>query len=136
MHIEFDETFPISPVEAFEYFKTPQDWQRIFGAFGEITERGEGWYTVPMRRSPFPLIAKITVHEPGERVAWDLRGFWKGNGEVQFGATDEGTHITGFETIALPGPFGLGRLLERLAEARFVAVWESGWRKLSRISTS
>lgn len=136
MHIEFNETTTLSPGEVYDYMKTPADWPRLFGAFGEVTERGGGWFAVPMRRSPIPLVTRITIAEPDQHAAWEFRGFWKGTGEVRLEAIEGGTLLTGYETIHLPGPFGLGRLLEKLIEPRFVAVWESGWRKLHRIAQS
>ena len=59
MHLEFDETFDLPPAEIYDYFKTPQDWVRLYGAFGDVTDRGDGWFAVPMRRSPFPLVTKL-----------------------------------------------------------------------------
>jgi hypothetical protein len=135
MHLEFDETFSISPATAYDYFKSPHDWPRLFGAFGTITDRGNGWLAVPLRRSPFPLIARTTIDEPAVRVAWDLRGFWSGDGEVRFEALGDGTRITGHETVNLPRLLGLRVLVERWAEPRFAAVWESGWRKLRRLGS-
>ena len=77
-----------------------------------------------MRRSPIPLVANNTADEPGRRVAWDLAGFWKGDGEVRFEAIPDGTRVTGYEEVALPRLLGLGRLIERWAEPRFASVWE------------
>ncbi len=134
MHIEFDETTVLPPSAIYDYMKTPGDWPRLFGAFGEVTDRGDGWFTVPMRRSPIPLTTRITAAEPDRYVAWEFRGFWKGTGETRLEAVGEGTRITGYETIHLPALLGLGRSLERVLEPRFVAVWESGWRRLHRIA--
>jgi len=135
MHLDFDETFQITPAEAYDCCKTPGDWPRLFGAFTKVTDRGAGWHAVSMRRSPIPLVVKITVDVPNEQVAWDLRGFWKGDGAVQFELTETGTRVTGHETINLPGPLGLGRLMERVFQPGFAAVWESGWRRLRKRGT-
>jgi hypothetical protein len=132
MHFEFDETIPLPPGAVYDDFKTPQDWVRLFGAFGEVTDRGGGWFAVPMRRSPFPLVARMTVTEPDTRAAWDLRGFWKGDGEIRLEAVGDGTRLTGHETVNIPRLMGIGSLLVKRIEPRFVAVWESGWKRLRR----
>lgn len=132
MRLDFDEVFQITTAEGYDYCKTPNDWPRLFKAFTKVTERGDGWFAVSMRRSPLPLIVKISIDQPGEHVAWDLAGFWKGDGEVRFETVDGGTRITGHETITLPGPFGLGRLMERVFKPGFAAIWEDGWRRLRR----
>ena len=130
MHLEFDETFDLLPAEIYDYFKTPQDWVRLYGAFGDVTDRGDGWFAVQMRRSPFPLVTKMTVTEPETEAAWDFKGFWKGHAEVHLEAIDGGSRVTGYETVTIPRLFGLGPLLEKRLEPFFVAVWESGWRRL------
>ncbi|MCP4305007.1 MAG: hypothetical protein GY926_05425 [bacterium] len=132
MHLAFDETFAITPAEAYDFYKTPADWPRLFKAFTKVTDRGDGWYTVWIKRTPIPLIAKITVDEPDERVAWDFRGTWSGDGAVRFELTDTGTRITGHETIALPR---LLQFMERHLESGFAAVWEGGWRRLRKRRT-
>jgi hypothetical protein len=129
VHLVFDETFSITPAEAYDFCKTPADWPRRFGAFTNVTDRGNGWYAVWIRRTPIPLIAKITVDEPEQQLAWDFRGLWRGDGAVQFEATTLGTRITGHETIAVPRPL---RFIERFLEPGFAAVWEGGWRRLRK----
>lgn len=131
MHLDFDETYSISPHEAYDFCKTPADWPRLFGAFTRVTDRGHGWYAVWIRRTPVPLIAKITIDEPDRHVAWDFLGFWRGDGAVQFEPTEAGTRITGHESIALPRPL---RFMERFLEPGFAAVWEGGWRRLRKRS--
>ncbi len=129
MHLDFDEVFQITPAEAYDYCKSPADWPRLFGAFTRVVDRGDGWHTVWIRRTPIPLVGKIIVAEPDKRVAWQFRGFWKGDGAVQFEVTDRGTRITGHETITLPRPF---RMMDRAIQPGFAAVWESGWQRLRR----
>ncbi len=131
MRLDFDEVFQITAAEAYDYCKTPKDWPRLFPALTKVSDRGTGWYTVWIRRTPIPLVAKITTSEPDKQVAWDFRGFWKGDGAVQFEETDGGTRITGHEIITLPGPL---RLIDRRLQPGFAAVWEGGWRRLRRRS--
>lgn len=132
MHLDFDETFPITPAEAYRWCETPQNWPGLFGAFTKVTDRGDGWYAVWIRHTPLPLITKITVAIPHERVAWDFRGFWRGDGALRFAETPAGARITGHETITIPGPRLVAEPLERSLEPGFAAVWESGWRRLRK----
>jgi hypothetical protein len=136
MRLEFEVETRLPPEQIYAFFKTPADWPRLFPAFGEATVRDDGLYRVPMHRSPIPLVAGNTTNEPGRKVAWDLVGFWKGDGEVRFEATAAGTRVTGHEEISLPRLLGLGSLLERWAEPRVAAVWEGGWRRLRRMDPS
>lgn len=69
---------------------------------------------------------------PYERVAWDFRGFWRGDGALQFVETPAGTRITGHETITIPGPRVVAGPVERSLEPGFAAVWEGGWRRLRK----
>ena len=136
MRLEFDVATRLTPDEIYDFFRTPAEWPRLFPAFGAVSVGDDGWFKVAMHRSPFPLVAKNTADEPGQRVAWDLRGFWKGDGEVRFEATAAGTRVTGHEEINLPRLLGVGALLERWAEPRFAAAWEGGWRRLRRMEPS
>jgi len=45
---------------------------------------GDGWYAVPLKRFPFPLVAKNTEQKANEHVSWIFRGFWRGRGAVHF----------------------------------------------------
>lgn len=131
MLIRFHEEFELSPGEVYGYFRTPQDWPRLFGAFGNVQDKGDGWYAVPLRRFPFPLIAKVTTDEPERCVRWTFRGFWCGEGEVRFTPTSRGVRVQGHERITVRPLFWLAPLVERvLLERRFTKVWESGWRRL------
>jgi len=131
MHHEFREDIPLPPAEVYAYFRTPRDWTRLYGSFGEVRGRGGGWYAVPLKRSPIPLVARITVTDPDRRVAWAFRGMWKGRGEVNLEPSATGTLVTGFETITIPRVFGLGSLIERrFLQSQFRGIWDSGWRRL------
>ncbi len=134
MRIDFNETFDVPVEEVYGYFKTPVDWPRLFGTFGEVSDRGEGWYAVPLKGSPFPLVAKIVVDEPRQKVRWIFRGFWRGTGEVRFLDQPYGVRVEGFENIAVRGLGFLSPVVERtLLERRFRAVWAAGWRRLRKI---
>ncbi len=132
MRIDFDESFALPLDEVESYFRTPADWVRLYGLAGEVEDRGEGWIAVPLAGFPFPLVARTTLHEPGQRVRWVFRGFWKGRGEVRFAKTDTGgTRVRGFEEIAVRPLGPLSGVIERLfLERRFRGIWALGWRRL------
>jgi uncharacterized membrane protein len=137
MKITFTETINLPVEQVYSYFPTPHDWQRLYGAFGSVKDRGDGWYAVPLRGVPFPLVARIIECQPHQRVAWELKGFWQGRGEVNFAPAPGGVTVSGFEEIRV-GPVPLfSRALEKaFLEKKFRAVWESGWRRLRREARS
>ena len=137
MLIQFDHEFDLTVEEAYSYFRTPRDWPRLFGSFGEVEDGGQGWYAVPLRRFPFPLVAKITRDEPLRCVEWEFKGFWRGEGQVCFVRRDGGVAIRGFERISARPLGWLAPLVEPvLLERRFRRVWEAGWRRLRREAAS
>jgi uncharacterized membrane protein len=133
MILRFHEGFDLPVEEVYGYFRTPADWTRLYGIFGEVKDRGDGWFAVPLKSFPFPLVAKITEDEPMKRVRWIFRGFWRGTGEVRFAERPDGVTVEGYEEIAVR-PLGLlSSLVERLLlERRFRAIWAHGWRRLRR----
>jgi hypothetical protein len=126
-----------STFDVYPYFRTPEDWPRLFGAFGDVGDRGDGWYAVPLRRFPFPLVARVTKDEPLRNVQWEFRGFWRGEGEVRFTPTTRGVVVQGYERITIrPLPW-LVPVVERFfLESRFRKLWASGWRRLRRQAAS
>ena len=104
MTIEFAEEFVLPVCEVYSCFRSPTDWPRLYGSFGEVQDRGEGWFAVPLRRFPFPLVARITSDDPLRCVRWTFRGFWRGEGEVLFLATSRG----GFRLQEEPAPWRVG----------------------------
>ena len=82
MIIQFRHEFSL-PVEAvYSYFHTPADWVRLYGLAGAVKDLGEGWYAVPLKKFPFPLVAKNTEQTPNQLVRWVFRGFWCGGGMI------------------------------------------------------
>jgi len=137
MRHDFSEDIPLSSAEIYAYFHTPRDWTRLYGSFGQVQDRGNGWYAVPLKSSPVPLVAKITDDVPDRRVAWVFRGVWKGEGEVNLEPSPDGTLVTGFEAITIPCMLGLGPIIERrFLESPFQAIWDSGWRRLRRLAST
>jgi len=133
MLIEFDEQVDLPAEQVYPYFKCPLDWPRLYGSFGDVEDRGDGWYAVPLKGFPFPLVARVTQSEPNKSVSWSFRGFWSGEGHVSFERTERGVVIRGYERISVRPAACASALLERLfLEKQFRRVWESGWRRLRR----
>ena len=133
MIIRFREQFDLPLEEVFSYFRTPADWARLYGLAGTVKDRGDGWVAVPLKSFPFPLVAKNTEVVPNERVHWDFRGFWRGEGEVRFSRSGDKTVVEGYECISVRWLGGLSALAERwFLEKRFQAVWSLGWQRLRK----
>jgi len=133
MIIRFNEHFNLAAAEVYPYFHTPADWTRLYGLAGGAKGLGDGWYAVPLKHFPFPLVAKNADQETNKVVRWVFRGFWRGRGEVRFVETKDGVTVEGFEEIAVRWLFFLSPLFERLfLERRFRAIWEIGWHRLRK----
>jgi hypothetical protein len=133
MNIQFKEQFTLPVDEIFSYFHTPADWTRLYGLAGEAKNLGEGWFAIPLKSLPFPLVAKNTIVEPAKRVHWKFRGFWRGEGEVIFEKSNDHVTIEGYEKISIRWLFFLSPIVEKLfLERLFRGVWEIGWRRLRK----
>lgn len=131
--MQFSERVGLDPKTVYSYFRTPEDWTRLYGAFGATRDLGDGWYAIGLRSFPFPLVAKIVTDEPERRVRWRFRGFWSGEGEVRLEPVEGGVVIDGFEDITPKGLSLLAPLVERwFLERRFRALWAAGFRRLRK----
>jgi hypothetical protein len=131
MLIRFREDIARPVAEVYAYFQSPADWVRLYGFAGQVEDRGSGWYAVPLRRFPFPLIARITRTEPNQLVHWTFRGCWRGEGEIRLQSHPGGTFVEGHEQIALRWLWLLSPLVEKLwLERQFRRIWALGWRRL------
>ncbi len=128
MRIDFDEQVPVPPAVAFDYLRSPTEWPRLYGAFGEVRDLGEGWYAVPMAGAGADLEARVTSLEQDRHAAWDLRGVFAGKGEVNLVPSEDGTRITGFEEITVAGVDD-PEILATMTRA-FEAIWQMGWDRL------
>lgn len=137
MIVRFNEKFQLPIDEVYGYFRTPADWTRIFGFPGSARELDDGWYSVPLKIFPFPLVAKNTEEAPPTTVRWVFRGFWKGDGEIRLTQTDTGVLVEGFERIAIRRLGLLSPMVERLfLEKGFRRIWEIGWNRLRKRTDS
>ena len=133
MIIKFQQEFSLPVEELYSYFQTPADWTRLYGLAGDVKDLGSGWYAVPLKRFPFPLVAKNTERTVNESVSWVFRGFWRGRGEVRFTASPTGVVVEGYEEISVRYLFFLSPLIERLfLERSFRSIWEIGWHRLRK----
>jgi hypothetical protein len=129
--IEFSEFIPLPAPQVYAYFQTPADWVRLYGFGGRVADRGDGWYAVPLKRFPFPLVAKITDTAPPRFVRWQFRGFWRGHGEVRLTDEPGGVRVDGYEDISVRWLPGFSWLLERpFMDREFRRIWALGWRRL------
>lgn len=137
MIIRFKHEFSLPAREVYSYFETPADWVRLFGLANDVKNLGGGWFAVPLKRFPFPLVARNTQQKPNEHARWEFRGFWRGEGEVRFTESPAGVTVEGYEEIAVRWLFFLSPVVERLfLESRFRAIWEIGWQRLRRSETA
>ncbi len=137
MIITFKREFALPVAEVYSYFRTPADWTRLYGLAGDVEDRGDGWFAVPLKRFPFPLVARNTEQVENEHVRWVFRGFWRGEGEVRFAETSRGVVVEGYEEIAVRWLFFLSPIVERLfLERTFQAIWEIGWHRLRKGATA
>ena len=133
MLVRFREEFSLPVGDVSTYFETPADWTRLYGLTGNVRDLGDGWYAVPLKNFPFPLVAKNVEQEPEQLVRWVFKGFWRGKGEVRFTATADGVLVEGSEEISVRWLFFLSPLIERLfLERKFHGIWEIGWRCLRK----
>ena len=133
MIIKFKHEFSLPVEEVYSYFQTPADWVRLYGLAGDVKDLGEGWYAVPLKRFPFPLVAKNIEQRPNEFARWVFRGFWRGRGEVRFTERSDGVIVEGYEEIAVRWLFSLSPVIERLfLERSFHSIWEIGWHRLRK----
>jgi hypothetical protein len=133
MIIKFQHEFSLPVEELYSYFQTPADWTRLYGLAGDVKDLGSGWYAVPLKRFPFPLVAKNTGQKVNEFVSWVFRGFWRGRGEVRFTARPTGVVVEGYEEISVRYLFFLSPFIERLfLERSFRSIWEIGWHRLRK----
>ena len=137
MIVRFSEEFSLPAEQVYTYFETPADWTRLYGLAGDVKDLGDGWFAVPLKHFPFPLVAKNVEQRPLKLVRWVFRGFWRGEGEVRFSETPDGVVVEGHERIAVRWLFFLSPVVERLfLESGFRKVWDLGWHRLRKRQAS
>lgn len=133
MYLRFSEEFNLPPRQVFRYFATPADWASLYGAAGTTKARGHGWYSIPLKHFPFPLVARNAEVQPDRLVRWVFGGFWRGVGEVQLTGSGGSTLVEGFEYITAHGLWLLATPFEkRFMTAEFERIWSLGWERIRR----
>ena len=133
VYLQFREEFDLPAHRIFRYFATPAEWATLYGAAGDTKVKGDGWYVVPLKRFPFPLVARNVEAQPDRLVRWVFGGFWRGVGEVQLIESGDITLVEGFEYITAHGFWVLATSFEeRFMTAEFERIWELGWDRIRR----
>ena len=133
MYLQFREEFALPAHRIFPYFATPADWATLYGAAGDIKVKGDDWYVVPLKRFPFPLMARNVEAQPDRFVRWIFRGFWRGVGEVRLTESGDSTVVEGFEYITAHGFSLLATPVEkRFMSGEFERIWALGWDRIRR----
>jgi hypothetical protein len=133
VYLQFREEFDLPAHRIFPYFATPADWATLYGAAGHTKVKDDGWYAVPLKRFPFPLVARNVEAQPDRLVRWVFGGFWRGVGEVRLTESGDRTVVEGFEYIAAHGLWLLATLFEkRFMTREFDGIWALGWDRIRR----
>ena len=133
MYLQFREEFHLPAHRIFRYFATPADWATLYGAPSDTRVKGGGWYVVPLKRFPFPLVARNVEAQPDRLVRWVFGGFWRGVGQVQLIESGDTTLVEGFEYITAHGGWLLATFIEeRFMTAEFERIWALGWDRIRR----
>jgi hypothetical protein len=131
VYLTFKEKFKVPANEVFSYFSSPKEWVRLFGTHKLPKDLGGGWYSVPLRYFPIPLVAKNVAVEKNKKVRWIFRGFWRGVGEVEFKSLSDGVSVEGFEYISPHGLWAAASLTERMfMDKEFHRIWNGGWKRI------
>ncbi|MGZ4510809.1 MAG: hypothetical protein ACXVX4_05555 [Mycobacterium sp.] len=117
----------------FSVLRYPGHWATLYGAAGDTKVKGDGWYAVPLKRFPFPLVARNVEAQPDRLVRWVFGGFWRGVGEVRLTESGDSTVVEGFEYITAHGLWLLATLFEkRFMTGEFARIWALGWDRIRR----
>jgi len=133
MYLSFKEEFDLPVSVIFPYFKSPSEWAKLYGAVKPTKLIENGWYAVPLKMFPFPLMAKNVELDYEKRVRWIFGGFWKGVGEVNFYKGENTTIVEGFEYITAHGLWLMSGLFEKFfMENEFKRIWNLGWKRIRK----
>jgi len=131
MLIQLKESFKLPKEEIFSYFSSPKEWTSLYGSAGKVEDYGDGWYAIPLKDFPFPMIAKNIECVPNENVKWEFKGFWKGGGEINLIEFENEVFLEGYEKVSVRWLYFLSPIVEKLfLKKRFNHIWELGWRRL------
>ena len=133
MYLHFKEEFDLPIHEIFPYFESPSEWARLYGVVKPTRVLKDDWHAIPLKKVPFPLLAKNVDFHHEKSVRWIFGGFWRGVGEVNFSSQNNKTIVEGFEYITPHGAWFLSSLVERhLMEEEFTRIWNLGWKRIRK----
>ena len=61
MYLSFREEFDLPISMVFPYFESPSEWGKLYGIVKPSKVLKNGWHAIPLKRFPFPLVAKKSV---------------------------------------------------------------------------
>ena len=136
MYLHFKEEFKLPVRDVYPYFETPSDWATLYGIVKPSKILKNGWYSIPLKRFPFPLVAKNVLSQKEKKVRWIFGGFWKGVGEINFSTRDDKTLVEGFEYITAHGLWIFSSFFEtHFMEKEFKRIWDLGWKRIRKHET-
>ncbi len=133
MYLHFREEFDLPISDIFPYFRSPSEWAKLYGAVKPTRLLKDDWHAIPLKKVPFPLLAKNVECNHHESVRWIFGGFWRGVGEVNFSSENGRTIVEGFEYITPHGAWFLSSFIEkRFMEKEFARIWNLGWKRIRK----
>jgi len=133
MYLHFKEEFNLPVREVYPYFETPSDWAKLYGIVKPPKILKNGWHSIPLKMSPFPLVAKNVLSQKEKKVRWIFGGFWRGVGEINFSTSDNKTQVEGFEYITPHGLWAFSSIFETVfMEKEFKRIWNIGWKRIRK----
>ena len=133
MYLAFKEEFDLPVSRVFPYFKSPSEWAKLYGVVTPTKTLENDWHSVPLKRFPFPLIAKNVEFHHEKKVRWIFRGFWRGVCEVNFFSEKNKTTVEGFEYITAHGFWLVSSLFDKfLMRKEFERIWSLGWERIRK----
>ena len=133
MYISFIEEFDLPISVIFPYFKSPAEWGRLYGMFRPPKVLKNDWYAIPLKRFPFPLVAKNVEYHHEKSVRWIFGGFWRGVGEVNFFSKNNKTIVKGFEYITAHGLWLISSVFEKyFMQKELERIWSLGWKRMRK----
>ncbi len=141
MYLSFREEFNLPIDVIFPYFESPSEWGKLYGIVEPPRVLENDWHAIPLKKFPFPLVAKnVEYNDEGKdekSVRWIFGGFWRGVGEVKLSTENGKTVVEGFEYIIPHGFWFLSSLVENmLLKKEFERIWSIGWKRIRKNENS
>jgi hypothetical protein len=133
MYLHFREQFDLPIKKIFPYFESPSEWAKLYGVVKPTKILKDHWHAIPLKKFPFPLLAKNVEYHHEKSVRWIFGKFWRGVGEVNFYSKNNKAIVEGFEYITPHGVWLISSLLEKhFMEEEFTKIWNLGWKRIRK----